>query len=164
MDVSLCAYRVTRGGHKPKGTRIGGRHEMHCQHYRKPPTAKQIQHGAATKAKKEKTRYVLRLETKNTMNECPSKLTLALQVPTLKQKVAAEHNPYLISHKAVLKLSFIHNHPITAAHSFSFSLVSDSTKNDLFELFDKGHCASSARHTHEQLNSETDASRPCMKS
>ena len=54
MDASLCTYRVTRGGHKPKGTRIVYRHEMHCQHYQKPPSAEQIQHGAATKAKKEK--------------------------------------------------------------------------------------------------------------
>ena len=90
---------------------------------------------------------------------------MALQVPTLKQKVSSEHNPYLLSHKAVLKLSFTHNHPIAAAHSLSFCPDSESTKNDFFELFDKGHCASSARHTHEQkliLNSETDAEKQTM--
>ena len=54
MEASLWTYRVTRGCHKPRGTRIVCRHKMHCQHYRKPPTAKQIQHGAATKAKKDK--------------------------------------------------------------------------------------------------------------
>ena len=102
---------------------------------------------------------MLRLQQKNTS---PSKLILALQVPTLKQKVSSEHNPYLLSHKAVLKLSFTHNHPITAAHSHSFRPISESTKNDFFELFNKEHCASSARHTHEQkliLNSETDAEK-----
>ena len=163
MDASLCTYRVTRGGHKPKGTRIVCRHEMHCQHYRKPPTAKQIQHGAAAKAKKEKKPLCAQVRNKKT--QCPSKLILALQVPTLKQKVSSEHNPYLLSHKAVLKLSFTHNHPIAAAHSLSFRPVIESTKNDFFELFDKGHCASSARHTHEQkliLNSETDAEKQTM--
>ena len=112
MDASVCTYRVTRGSHKPKGTRIVCRHEMHCQHYRKPPTAKQIQHGAAAKAKKEKK--LLCTQVRNKKHNVH-----LMQVPTLKQKVSSEHNPYLLSHKAVLKLSFTHNHPITAAHSLS---------------------------------------------
>lgn len=89
-------------------------------------------------------------------------LTLILQVPTVKHKVAAEHHPYLLSHKAVLKLDFTHNHPITAAHSLSFRPVSENTKQLFFELFDKGHCAASARHAHEQmliLNSNSDAEK-----
>lgn len=67
-----------------------------------------------------------------------------------------------MSHKAVLKLEFTHNHPIHAAHPLSFRPVGENTKQPFFEYFDKGHCASSARHTHEQiliLNSETDADK-----
>jgi hypothetical protein len=89
-------------------------------------------------------------------------LTLTLQVPTKKQQRAAEQHPYLLTHRAVLKLDFTHNHPIHAAHTLSFRPVSDETKHQFFDLFEKGHCASSARHTYEQmlmLNAESDAQK-----
>lgn len=54
MDTSLCTYRVTRGGHKPTGKRIQCRHDMHCQHFRKPLTPTQVQQSAIAKAKKER--------------------------------------------------------------------------------------------------------------
>ena len=66
-----------------------------------------------------------------------------------------EQHLCLLSHRAVLKLDFIHNHPIHASHPLSFCHISENTKQQFFE---KGHCASSARHTHKQmliLNSKT---------
>ena len=51
-----------------------------------------------------------------------------MHVPTKKQKRAAEH-PYLLSHRAVLKLDFIHNHP---AHPLSFRHISGNTKQRFF--------------------------------
>ena len=52
MEISLCTYGVSRGGHKPVGKRLLCKHEMHCQHSRKALTPKQIQKSAAAKAKK----------------------------------------------------------------------------------------------------------------
>ena len=54
MESSCCTYRVSRGGHKPAGKRVLCKHEMHCQHYRKPLTPIQVQRAAVAKAKKEK--------------------------------------------------------------------------------------------------------------
>ena len=71
-------------------------------------------------------------------------------------------HPYLLSHRAVLRLNFVHNHPIHSAHALSFRPINQSTKQQFFDLFDKGHCASSARHAYEQmllLNTETDGEK-----
>ena len=132
METSLCTYRVTRGGHKPVGKRLLCKHEMHCQHFRKPLTPVQIQRSATAKAKKQKKPLCTRVRDKKT--QCPSKLTLSLQVPTEKQKRA---QPYLLTHKAVLKLDFIHNHPIHAAHTLSFRPVSQSTKQKFLSFLTK---------------------------
>ncbi len=135
MDTSLCTYRVTRGGHKPVGKRVLCRHEMHCQHNRKPLTPKQIQLSANAKAKQQRKPLCTRVREKKT--QCPSTLTLSLQVPTKKQNRAAEEHPYLVSHKAVLRLEFAHNHPIHSAHSLSFRPVSESTKQHFFSFLRK---------------------------
>ena len=149
MESSFCTYRVSRGGHKPAGKRILCKHEMHCQHFRKPLTPMQMQTAATAKSKKGKKPMCIRVREKKT--QCPSNLTISLQVPTKKQKTSAEKHPYLLSHEAVLKFNFIHNHPIHAAHTLSFRPIRESTKQQIFDLFEKGHCASSARHTHEQM-------------
>ncbi len=52
-------------------------------------------------------------------------------------------------HPTVLKIVFNHNHPIESAHSLSFRPIVDITKEAFFELFRKGHTASSAHHWHE---------------
>ena len=133
---------------------------MHCQHHKKPLTTAQLQQAANAVGKKQKKALMSSLRNKKT--QCPSTLTLTLQVPTKKQQRASECHPYLLSHKAVLKIDFTHNHPLTAAHALSFRPVSADTKKQFFDLFSKGHSASSARHTHEQmllLNSETDAEK-----
>ena len=156
MESSYYTYRVSRGGHKSAGKRILCKHEMHCQHFRKPLTTIQLQRAAVAKAKKGKKPACIQVREKKT--KCPSHLTISLQVPTKKQKLSAEKHPYLLSHRAVLNINFIHNHPIHAAHTLSFRPLSENTKQQIFELFDKGHCAASARHTHEQmliLNSDT---------
>ena len=65
----------------------------------------------------------------------------------------------------MLNINFIHNNPIHAAHTLSFRPLSENTKQQIFELFDKGHCAASARHTHEQmliLNSDTNVEKQTL--
>ncbi len=94
---------------------------MHCQHFRKPLTPMQIHQAATAKAKKQRKPLCTLVREKKT--HCPSTLTLSLHVPTKKQARAAEQHPYLLSHKAVLKLEFIHNHPIHTAHPLSFALL-----------------------------------------
>ena len=63
---------------------------------------------------------------------------------------------YLLSHRAVLRLNFVHNHPIHSAHALSFRPVNQSTKLD---LFDKEYCASSARRAYEQMLFLTDGEK-----
>ena len=58
--------------------------------------------------------------------------------------------PYLLTHTGLLKLVFIHNHPITSAHALSFRDVLEETKHALYSLFEIGHSPSSARHAREQ--------------
>ena len=79
--------------------------------------------------------------------ECPSKLTLTIMKPTNKQVCTADKN--VMSHMTILKLNFIHNHPVHSAHALSFRFVDDATKQEIFTLFSKGHSAASARHAHE---------------
>ena len=159
MAASLCTYRVTRGN-KLKGKRVMCKIEMHCQHYRKPLTPTQAKRASVVSAKR--TVKPMHSLVRQRKTQCPSSLKLTLQIPTKKQQFAATKKPYLLTHKAVLLIDFVHNHPIHAAHSLSFRPVSDETKRQFFHLFDKGHCASSARHTHEQmllLNAQTDAEK-----
>ena len=79
--------------------------------------------------------------------QCPSHLQLSVQIPTKKQ---VKLEPHLLTHTGVLKLVFIHNHPITSAHALSFRDISEETKQALYSLFELGHSPSSARHAHEQ--------------
>lgn len=60
----------------------------------------------------------------------------------------SETYPCLGSHPALLQMQFNHSHPIQSAHVLSFHSISSETKH-FFELFCKGHCASSAYHWHE---------------
>lgn len=50
METSACTYRITRGGHKPVGKRLLCKHEMHCQHYKKPLTSMQLKQSATATA------------------------------------------------------------------------------------------------------------------
>ena len=149
MEASHCTYRVFKGRHKPLGKRLLCKHEMHCQHFRKSLTSMQLQRSAATKAKTKEKPMCLRVRENKT--QCSSNLTISLQLPTKKQSLAAEKQPFLLSHRAVLRLNLTHNHPINAAHTVSFRPISEITKQQIFDRFDKGHSSSSARHTHEQM-------------
>ena len=123
--------------------------QKHCQHFDKKVSPKQKEKSALSRAKKRaKSPLVSQLRNKKT--NCPSSFTLAIQIPTKKQKRKAETQPYLLSHCGVLKMTFDHNHPIRAAHTLSFRDVSRETKKELTDLFEMGHNASSARHAHEQ--------------
>ena len=72
----------------------------------------------------------------------------------------SERYPYLLTHTGLLKLKFIHNHPLASAHTLSFRDVSEETKQAFSYLFSVRHSASTAKHTHEQQlmnNAETEA-------
>lgn len=162
MQTSLCTYRVSRG-FKPKGKRVLCKTTMHCQHFRKPLTPTQAARSKTAGSKRQMKPMKILDRQKKT--QCPSTLRLTLQVPTQKQKHAATKHPYLLTHRAVLQLQFLHNHPINAAHPLSFRPVSEKTKQQFFDYFSNGHCASSARHTHEQmllLNAHTDNEKQIM--
>ena len=68
-------------------------------------------------------------------------------IPTENQvHLAAAH---VLTHMAVLKLKFTHNHSILSAHALRFRPVDEATKQRMFALFSMGHSAASARHAHE---------------
>ncbi len=144
---SLTTYRVTRTS-KPGLRRVLYKSERHCQHFRKKLSEKQTVKSALAQSKKARRPLTAMVRDKKT--QCPSNLILTVQVPTKKQRLAAESKPHLITHNAVLKLQFTHNHPITSAHVLSFRDILEETKQAFFTLFDNGHSPSSARHAHEQ--------------
>ena len=147
MEHSFCTYRITRMSKKPAMKRVAYKIEMHCQHFRKGLSKKDKENLALSQSKKAKKPLTLHVRNKKT--QCPSRLTLTGKVPTKKQLVAT-NKAYLKSHKAILKISFNHNHPITSAYALSFRTISAETRQKFFELFNNGHSASSARHIHEQ--------------
>ena len=54
--------------------------------------------------------------TRDKKTQCLSKFILmTVQIPTKTQGQKADMNPYLLTHTGVLKLVFIHNHPISSA-------------------------------------------------
>ncbi len=145
MEHSKCTYRVTKTT-KPCMKRVLVKYTMHCQHFRKPLSQKQKRARLSLKSKSSKRPLTAGLRDKKT--DCPSRLTLTIQVPSKNQGQLAER-PYLLSHKAVLNLKFCHNHSVHSAHTLSFRPLSEATKEKIFTLFTKGHSAASARHAYE---------------
>ena len=95
------------------------------------PTLQEASHTCTESAGSQCTRKQAK-EPANFLNEgqktqCPSTLILTLQVPWKKQQRASQCHPYLLSHKAVLRIDFTHNHPLTAAHSPSFRPVREDS-------------------------------------
>lgn len=147
MEHSFCTYRITRTSKKPAMKWVAYKIEMHCQHIRKGLSIKDKEKSALSQSKKARKPFTLHVRDKKT--QCPSRLTLTGKALTKKQ-LAATNKAYLKSHKAILKILFNHNHPITSAHALSFRPISAETKQKFFELFNNGHSASSSRHVHEQ--------------
>ena len=146
MCHSKCTYRITKTTN-PTLKRVVTKYTMHCQHYRKPSSAKQMEahlHAHTTEKKKPLTSGI-----RDKKTYCPTQLILTVQVPTKKQLLSSDSTPHLLSHRPVLKLHFFHNHLIHSAHSLSFQPVSDSTREKILTLFSKGHGAASARHAYE---------------
>ena len=73
---------------------------------------------------------------------------MTVLVPT-KDRLASGKTSYLLTHPAVLKVMFNHNHPLSSAHALSFRPISPEIKELFLELFRKGHTAASAHHWHE---------------
>ena len=89
-------------------------------------------------------------DTRNKKCNCPSTLKLTVTVPPKHSNPKTKLiESFLGTHHTILKISFNHNHPIESAHTLSFRPVSNETKQQIFEYFQKGHTASSAYHWHE---------------
>ena len=146
MSHSKCTYRITKTTN-PTLKRVVTKYTMHCQHYRKPLSAKQMEAHLQAHTTEKKKPLTSGIRDKKTY--CPSQLSLTVQVTTKKQLLSSDSTPHLLSHRAVLKLHFCHNHLIHSAHSLSFQPVSDSTREKILTLFSKGHRAASARHAYE---------------
>ena len=145
---SLCTYRTTKTV-KTSNKRVKCKFVKHCQHFAKKLSQKQKEKSALSAAKR-KAKVPLSSQLRNKKTNCSSSFTLTVQIPTKAQKIKAESQPHLLSHRGILKITFNHNHPIKAAHTLSFRDVSTDTKKELTDLFEMGHNASSARHAHEQ--------------
>ena len=138
MTRSKCTYRVTKSTN-PAMKRVLAKYVMHCQHFRKALTPKQVQAKFRAATNRKKNPLVSGIRNKKT--NCPSRLTLTINVPP-----KAKTNPYLSSHMmGLLKLDFCHNHSVHSAHTLSFQPISEATKEQIFNLFSKGHSAASAR-------------------
>ena len=146
MKQSMCTYRHSKG-RSPGLKRVLYKVEMHCQHQKKQLTARQKQHAAYARANN--GRKALMHDVRKKKTGCPSTLKLTVMVPTKKGRLASTRSPYLVSHRTVLKIVFNHNHPIDSAHALSFRPIAVETKESFFELFRKGHTASTAHHWHE---------------
>ena len=80
--------------------------EMHCQHNRKThPTSDRAEDQGGN------TKKVLMHNLRDKKTECPSGLKFTVSVPTKKDRVSLNY-PYLVSHPAVLQITYNHNHPI----------------------------------------------------
>ena len=140
-EKSKCTYRTTRT-YKPLMKKVSFKVDMHCQHFKKKLSAKQV-----LIKKRVKTRTMLSgVKCKKT--QCPSSLKVTIQIPR-KQKVR-KYRKYCGTHKAHIQLSFHHNHPIESAHVLGYRPVAESTKDTYTELFSCGHSASSAHHQYEE--------------
>ncbi len=117
---------------------------MHCQHRKKEFTVRQKEQAAKARAKNSRKIVMHDVWQKNT--GCSSTLKLTVTVQTKKEQQKSSH---IVSHPTVLMIVFNHNHPIESVHSLSFRPNADITKQSFFELFRKGHTASSAPHWHE---------------
>ena len=143
MTHSQCTYRHTRG-RKPGLKRVLYKAEMHCQHQKKKLTLKQQQNSAEAKSKN--SRKVLMHDNRQKKTSCPSKMSVIVKVPTKKD---CRSESYFVSHPTVVQVTFNHNHPLASAHALSFRPIAPETKEIFYELFRKGHTASSAYHWHE---------------
>ena len=132
-----CTYRVTRT-YKPSLKRVTFKMDMHCQHFRKTLTPKQL----SQKKTKPQT-MVSGIRCKKT--HCPSTLNITVQKPP-RGKASNRHH----THQTIVKMTFHHNHPIDSAHVLGFRPVSENTKEEYIHLFSLGHSASSAHHHYEE--------------
>ena len=156
MEQSKCTYRVTRSYH-PKMKRVRYKLDLHCQHFKKKLTDKQV---AKCTKQKEKT-FVLDLRKKKT--QCPSKLCITIQIPSKAQSKNGPAARVLHDHKGYVQLTFNHNHPLESAHVLSFRPISAETKEKNVSMFSMGHSAATARHFFETLFFEEDESEMQQK-
>ena len=120
---------------------------MHCQHFQKKLTDKQVALARCSKRKP----LSLVSNTRRKKTQCPSKLSITIQVPSKVQLKKYPAASKLAQHQAVIKLTFDHNHPLESAHVLSFRPVAPETKEKYFSLFNMGHSAASARYYYETL-------------
>lgn len=117
---------------------------MHCQHKKKMLSMKQQQKSAEAKSKD--SRKILTHDNRQKKTKCPSKMTVTVNNPTKVDQMRSWNKHFLLTHPTVVKIIYNHNHPIDSAHVLSFHPIAPETKEIFYELFRKGHTASSAYH------------------
>lgn len=143
MTRSKCTYRVTKTTN-PAMKRVLAKYVMHCQHFRKALTPKQVQakfHAATNRKKKPLVSGI-----RNKKTNCPSRLTLTINVPP-----KAKTNPYLSSHMGLLKLDFCHNHSVHSAYTLSFQPISEATRTDIQSVLKGTQCCISQACTRNRI-------------
>lgn len=128
MKQSKCTYRVTRSYH-PKMKKNHYKLDLHCQHYKKKLTDKQV----AKRGKPKSKTFVSELRNKKT--QCPSKMYITVQIPPKTQAKGGPAARSILAHEGFVYLTFNHNHPLESAHVLSFRPVSAATKEKIF------HCS-----------------------
>ena len=141
-----CTYRVTRT-YKPSLKRVKYKVDMHCQHFQKKLTEKQVAQASRSKRKA----LSLISNTRKKKTQCPSKLLITVKIPSKTQLKKYPQVSERAQHPAVIKLIFDHNHPLESAHALSFRPIAPETKEKYFSLFRMGHSAASARFYYETL-------------
>ena len=127
-----------------QGQKILYKAQMYCQHKRKALTPKQIE-----KPKKFKEKRPLLEKLGNKKTDCPSSLILTITIPSNKVIRMGHLNPVKISHPAIIKMCFNHDHPVDSAHALSFRPIALQTKETYFQLFRCGNSTATAQHTYE---------------
>ena len=152
-ESSQCTYRKTRT-YNPSLKRVLFKLDMHCHHYRKQLTAKQL----SAKSKKPIAKQTIVSGLRDKKTNCPSRISVTLFVTNNKATTSLQ-----CSHPTYIKFLFKHDHPIKSAHTLSFKPVSQETKDAYNKLFAMGHSAATARHYHEsQLLEDPDATQAML--
>ena len=143
---SKCTYRVTRT-YKLQMKRVKYKVDMHCQHFKKKLTSKQLAQSSSSKRKS----VSLVSDIRNKKTKCASKLLITVQIPPKSLLMKRPQASNLQEYHTLVKLTFDHNHSTESAQALGFRPVLDKTKEKYISLFKMGHSASSARFYYETL-------------
>lgn len=143
---SMCTYRITRT-YKLQFKKVKYKVDMHCQHFRKKLTSKQLAQSSCSRKKS----VSLVSDTRNKKTQCASKLFITVQIPSKSLVAKRPQASNLQEYHTLVKLNFDHNHATVSAEALGFRPVLDETKQKYIDLFKMGHSVSSAHFYYETL-------------